>query len=190
MRVISGEFGGRPIRTASGLPGYRPATDKVRQAVFSMLEAREVDWPRVRAIDMFAGSGSLGLEALSRGAAEVWFVEKSPGAVRVIERNLRELGVSGERCKVLRRDVLALLKRGPGTPFDLAFVDPPYGRQLARPCLERALANSWLDKGALLVAEIESDCGFDPAGLEGATLLVNRTYGQTRICIWIAKDRK
>jgi 16S rRNA (guanine966-N2)-methyltransferase len=188
MRVISGEFGGRSIRTVSGPPGYRPATDKVRQAVFSMIEARGVSWPEVRVVDLFAGSGSLGLEALSRGARDVWFVEKNPGAVRVIERNLQEFGVSPNRWRVLKRDVFAFLKSEPRIPFDLAFVDPPYGKEMARPCLERVVGNHWLDKGALLVAEIEADCGFDPAGLQGASLLVNRTYGQTRICLWTAID--
>ncbi|MFP4391304.1 MAG: 16S rRNA (guanine(966)-N(2))-methyltransferase RsmD [Desulfohalobiaceae bacterium] len=189
MRIISGEFGGRRLKTASG-PGYRPATDKVRQAVFSILEARGLSWNELRAADLFAGSGSLGMECLSRGAAQVWFVEKNRKALSTIQSNLNQLGIPPSRYSLLGKDVLFWLRKASSREFDLIFIDPPYGHGLLSSVLEAVLQRGWLGPHALIMAEVESDLDPQQQVHDDAELLLSRTYGQTRICLWTAKDRK
>lgn len=183
MRVIAGEYGGRSIRTVEG-PGYRPATAKVRQAVFSMLEARGLVWEGCRVLDLFAGSGSLGIEALSRGAAEAWFLDKNPQAVAALRATLAELKVSPQRFRVLPGDLLKALAKPTTRPFDLVFIDPPYGLDLLPPALEKAARRGWLAEDALVLAEVEARCDF--AGRIPAQLIpqTDRLYGQTRILLW------
>ncbi|SNR60083.1 16S rRNA (guanine966-N2)-methyltransferase [Humidesulfovibrio mexicanus] len=183
MRIISGEYGGRSIRTVEG-PGYRPATAKVRQAVFSMLEARGVLWPGSRVLDLFAGSGSLALEALSRGADEAWFLDKNPRAVSAIKATLAELGVRPSRARVLAADLLKALAREAPAPFDIVFVDPPYGLDLLPPAMEKAVRGGWIAEGGLVLAEVEARCDF--ADRLPAELIpqADRLYGQTRILLW------
>lgn len=184
MRVIAGEFGGREIRTAEG-PGYRPATAKVRQAVFSMLEARGLAYDGLRVLDLFAGSGSLGIEALSRGAARVWFVEQDRRAAALINANLLAFGASEARFRVLTADVPAVLRRRPEAPFGLVCIDPPYGRDLLSPTLEAVLDKEWAAPGGFVLAEIEARAAFDPkAFATELALATDRTYGQTRIILW------
>lgn len=189
MRIISGEFASRRLKTISG-PGYRPATDKVRQAVFSMLEARGLCWEEVIAADLFAGSGSLGLECLSRGAAQVWFVEKNRKALGTIQSNLREFGASPNRYSLLAKDVLLWLRKSSPKKFDLIFIDPPYGHGLLLSVFKAVLEKGWIKAQGLILAEVES--GLDPQQQmhDKAELELNRTYGQTRICLWTAKDRR
>ncbi|MBU1248873.1 MAG: 16S rRNA (guanine(966)-N(2))-methyltransferase RsmD [Proteobacteria bacterium] len=184
MRIASGIYGGRSIKTCEG-PGYRPATGKVRQAVFSMLEARGLTWEGARVLDVFAGSGSLAIEALSRGADTAWFLEMAAKAARLIRENLNSLGVPPGRHKVLPKDALTVLRRPPDLPFDLVFVDPPYGKDLFLPALTALLEHSWLGQGAFVLAEVEAELKLDtkvlPPTLE---LLTDRMYGQTRILLW------
>ena len=183
MRIISGEYGGRSIRTVEG-PGYRPATNKVRQAVFSMLEARGLVWEDCRVLDLFAGSGSLAIEALSRGAAEAWFLDKNPQAVAAIKSTLAEFKIKPQRCRVLLGDLLKTLAKPAAAPFDLVFVDPPYGFDLLPPALEKAVRGGWIAEGGLVLAEVEAHCDF--AGRVPAQLIpqTDRLYGQTRILLW------
>ncbi|MFP4071423.1 MAG: 16S rRNA (guanine(966)-N(2))-methyltransferase RsmD [Desulfovibrionales bacterium] len=183
MRIIAGEFRGRNIHTVSG-PGYRPATSKVRQAIFSMLESRGVQWSGTRVLDLFAGSGSLGLEALSRGAEEVWFVEKSRRAVESLRRTLSDLKVRQNRFRVAAQDLFTLLRHPAHDPFHVVFIDPPYGKDLLLPALKLALAGSWIGSETLVLAETEADLVLDPQAVPKLELLVNRTYGQTRIYLW------
>jgi len=183
MRIIAGAYGGRSIRTVDG-PGYRPATAKVRQAVFSMLEARGVAWEGVRVLDLFAGSGSLGIEALSRGAALAWFVEKNPRAADCLRQSLRDLKVPEACYKVLQADLLKALARPPREPFDVVFIDPPYGLDLLPPALLKAVQGGWMAPEAFVLAEVEARADF--AGQIPAQLLpqADRLYGQTRIMLW------
>lgn len=183
MRIIAGEYGGRSIRTVEG-PGYRPATAKVRQAVFSMLEARGLIWKGARVLDLFAGSGSLAIEALSRGAAEAWFMDKNPRAVGAIKDSLADLKVSPQRCRVMSVDLLKALARPAQTPFDLVFVDPPYGLDLLPPAMEKAVRGGWIADGGFVLAEVEARCDF--AGRIPPQLIpqTDRLYGQTRILLW------
>jgi 16S rRNA (guanine966-N2)-methyltransferase len=182
MRIIAGQFGGRTIRTVSG-PGYRPATSKVRQAVFSMLESRGVVWEGARVLDLFAGSGSLGLEALSRGAAEAWFIEKNRRAAEVIRENVEGLGVQ-RRCRILAKDLFAVIDSKAPRSFDVVFIDPPYGQDLLEPAVRSVLVNGWLEVQGVLVAETEASLDVDMEGFPPLDLLVEKTYGQTRIHLW------
>ena len=184
MRLISGKYGGRVIKTASG-PGYRPATSKVRQAIFSMLESRGVDWEGLRVADMFAGSGSLAIEALSRGAEFALFVEKNGRAANLINTNLKDLGASPKEYKVFKTDLFKVLGKAPDKPYDLIFIDPPYGYDLLPKALDAALGNGWLSQDGFVLAEVEDKV--EPPESEHVDrldLLVNKLYGQTRILLW------
>ncbi|WP_147821594.1 16S rRNA (guanine(966)-N(2))-methyltransferase RsmD [Salidesulfovibrio onnuriiensis] len=184
MRVVGGEFRGRRLKTCEG-PGYRPATHKVREAVFSMLQARGVEWAGARVVDMFAGSGSLGIECLSRGADEAWFVEKGRKAADLIRSNLKDLGVPAGKYKVLAKDLFTVLSRSPEAPFDLGFIDPPYGKGLLVPALEKALESGWFAEGAFILAEVEAQIQAPAEGpLSELELVTDREYGQTRILLW------
>lgn len=183
MRIISGEYGGRSIRTVEG-PGYRPATAKVRQAVFSMLEARGVCWDGLRVLDLFAGSGSLALEALSRGAELAWLLESNPRAVAALKGTLADFKAPPARFRIIAADLLKTLARPAPAPFGLVFIDPPYGFDLLPPALEKALRGGWIAEGGLVLAEVEARWDFTgrlPAQLIPQT---DRLYGQTRILLW------
>ncbi|WP_419787765.1 16S rRNA (guanine(966)-N(2))-methyltransferase RsmD [Pseudodesulfovibrio sp.] len=184
MRVVGGELKGRTIKTCEG-PGYRPATMKVRESVFSMLQARGVDFDSARVIDLFAGSGSLGIECLSRGVPEAWFVEKANKAAALIRENLKTLSVDRKRFRVVPKDLFSVLNTPPQAPFDLLFIDPPYGKGLLAPALELALNKGWAAEGGLIVAEVETSVRPPEEGpLSELELLTDREYGQTRIIVW------
>ncbi|MBO5491523.1 MAG: 16S rRNA (guanine(966)-N(2))-methyltransferase RsmD [Desulfovibrio sp.] len=180
MRIIAGRLGGRILKTAEG-EGYRPAMGKTREALFSMLEARGVLWPDVRALDLFAGTGSLALEAVSRGAPHALLVEKAPQALRCLRENIEILGVQDE-TRLWGEDVLRALKTPPAEPYNLVFMDPPYRRNLAEPVLRLLEARSWLAPGAFVTAEIEKDAR--PAVPPRWEATAERLFGQTRVFIW------
>ena len=176
MRIIAGALGGRNLKTVEG-PGYRPATAKVREAIFSMLSSRGVVWSGLRVLDLFAGSGSLSFEALSRGAQEVCLVEREPKVVQCLNQNVEALDVS-DRCRVAESDVLRFLRGRAYQPYDVIFADPPYGENRLVPTLKAIM------KGGLL-AEIEGLLRFDAAVVhEELELEIDRNYGQTRIILW------
>jgi 16S rRNA (guanine966-N2)-methyltransferase len=184
MRIIAGRYGGRAIRSVSG-PGYRPATGKVRGAVFSMLEARGLDWTGARVADLFAGSGSLGLEALSRGAEFALFVESAKAAAAAIRDTLADLGVPRHAAAVKAADVFSVLKQPPPRPFAAIFVDPPYGKDMLLPALRQIMEQGWLAPGGFLLAEVEAGLDLDPDGVHpGLETATDRLYGQTRIVLW------
>ncbi len=184
MRIVGGKFRGRRLKTWEG-PGYRPATMKVRESIFSMLSARGVSFDEIRVVDMFAGSGSLAMECLSRGTTEAWFIEKSNKAATVIRQNLKELGVEKGQAKVVARDVFAVLEKKPDVPFDLIFIDPPYGKDLLVPALEKAICNGWIADNAFVLAEIETTIQAPQEGsIAEMELITDREYGQTRILLW------
>lgn len=170
MRVVAGEFKGRRLAAPRG-SRTRPTADRVREALFSMLG----DVGGARVLDLFAGSGALGIEALSRGAASAEFVERDPAAVAAIERNLEPLGVE---ATVTRADALRWLARAEG-PYDLVFCDPPYdwASRLAGPLAERLPALTADD--ARIVTESDKR---HPLELP-FPLLAERAYGDTRIAI-------
>ena len=170
MRVVAGECRGRRLAAPAGRR-TRPTADRVREALFSILGP--VDGLRV--LDLFAGSGALGIEALSRGAAAAAFLDSDPRAVAAIRRNLASIGVS---APVHRRDALAFL-RATGGRYDLVFLDPPYSsaRSMAGPLSERL--PQVVTESARIVSESHKRA---PLELE-LPLEDERTYGDTRIAI-------
>ncbi|MFW5730076.1 MAG: 16S rRNA (guanine(966)-N(2))-methyltransferase RsmD [Desulfonatronovibrionaceae bacterium] len=186
MRIIAGELKGRRLKTTWG-PGYRPATGRVREALFAMLEALGLNWPEVRVLDVFAGSGALGLEALSRGAGLSWFVEKKQQACSLIRQNISELGISPSRTRVIRQDALFWLKKEHEETFGLVFMDPPYGRNMLAPALQGLGESGLLQDFGLVCAEIEGRLEFDAGRQQGMQLIKDRNYGQTRIIVWEKK---
>lgn len=147
MRVITGSARGRRLET---LPGdtTRPTGEKVKESLFSAIQ---FDIEGRRVLDLFAGSGQLGIEALSRGASGCVFVDKNTEAVQVIKRNLQHTGLS-ERSQVLGTDALSYLSR-PGDRFDLVFLDPPYASELLIPVLEKV--EPLVNDGGILVCETD-----------------------------------
>jgi 16S rRNA (guanine966-N2)-methyltransferase len=170
VRVVAGEFRGRRLAAPRGAR-TRPTADRVREALFSMLG----DVSGARVLDLYAGSGALGIEALSRGAGSAVFVERDARAVSAIERNLASLGLEQ---RVVRQDAARFLARAQGT-FDLVFCDPPYdsASRLAGPLAERLPALTAAD--ARIVTESDKR---SPLELP-LPLLTERTYGDTRIAI-------
>lgn len=184
MRILSGEWRGRSLKTTTG-PGYRPAMGKVRQALFSMLEARDVYWPETRVLDVFAGSGSLGFEALSRGAAFVAFVESNPKAAALINENADKFGLDMGRYAVLGDEARSVLGKRCREPYSVVFIDPPYGRDLLTPALRAVMRNGWLAPGGIINAELEGRLAFAPEEAHpDLTCIMDRKYGQTRVVLW------
>jgi len=143
VRIIAGQWKGRRIKTTAG-EGYRPAMGRVREALFSMLAARGAVWEGMRVLDVFAGSGSLGWEALSRGARQACFLESDAGAVRLLHEQRALFGLNGQQARVLVGNALRVLAKPCTQPHDLVFFDPPYGRDLMLPALSLALARGWI----------------------------------------------
>ena len=184
MRIISGALKGRELKTSVG-PGYRPAMSKVRAAIFSMLEARGVVWPGARVLDIFAGSGSLGFEALSRGAPFVCFVEMDKKAARVIRENAEKFGLDAGRYAVHAKDARTFLSSRDMDPFDVIFIDPPYRENFLASSLTAVLRKNWLREGGVINAEVERGIKFDPeVDFPPLACIADREYGQTRVVLW------
>ena len=181
MRIVSGEFRGKALVAPPG-QATRPTSDRARQAIFNILE--HAGWSKgvrdARVIDLFAGSGALGFEALSRGAAFCLFVETDDAARGAIRENVEAMGLFG-RTRVHRRDAtqLGLRPGADGPAFDLAFLDPPYGKGLGEAALAKLAAGGWLAPGALAVIER----GVDEASLVAPDFreLDVRGYGAARV---------
>lgn len=188
MRIQGGAYRGRTIKTVES-PGYRPATAKVREAAFNMLFARGLVFDGLRVADLFAGSGSLGIEALSRGADFALFVEMNRKAAAMLRENLRSLGIEPACWRIEAKDLFAVLKGRPKEPFGLIFIDPPYGKDLLEPALSLVLDKDWAAPGAFILAEVEAMLDISGlASLSGLDLEADRTYGQTRILLWRTTD--
>lgn len=174
-RIIAGDLGGRRL----GVPkaGTRPTSDRVREAIFSRLDHADA-LRGAHVIDLYAGSGALGLESLSRGAAHAVFVEAATPAVRIVEANVKELGM-GTRATVVRERALPYLQRASAT-FTLAFLDPPY--DIADGDLLDALAAlaPRLGTGAPVVLEVSSRKR-SPEWPRGLQLVQSKSYGETTV---------
>jgi 16S rRNA (guanine966-N2)-methyltransferase len=181
VRIVSGEFRGKAL-AAPGGQTTRPTSDRARQAIFNILE--HAAWSKgvreLRVIDLFAGSGALGFEALSRGAAFCLFVETDEAARGAIRENVDAMGLFG-RTRVHRRDATQLGQRpgADGPAFDLAFLDPPYGKGLGETALERLAAGGWLAPGAVVVFERGAEEA--PLEAQGYAQLDLRDYGAARV---------
>ena len=179
MRVVAGRFRGRTL-TSPSHEGLRPTSDRVRESLFNILEhgVADFDLEGVRVIDLFAGTGALGIEAISRGAAYCLFVEENAEARGLIRQNVEALGLTGA-TRIFRRDATSLGPAGTMAPFALAFVDPPYGKGLGEKALTSLAAGGWLSPGALVVWEERAKVPLVwPPGFNGFDV---RTWGDTQI---------
>ena len=181
MRIVAGKLKGRSIVAPDG-QGTRPTSDRARQAVFNILEhgSWAPELHDIRVIDLFAGSGALGFEAMSRGAAHALFVEVDDAARGAIRENAEAFGVTGS-VRVHRRSAVELGERpaSTGPAFDLAFLDPPYGKGLGEQALAGLLAGDWLKPGAVVVFERGS--GEPEIETPGYERLDVRDYGAARV---------
>ena len=185
MRIISGKFGGRrlaSVGTGDAKSHLRPTTDRVREALFSALEGGRYGDPieDAKVLDLFAGTGALGLEALSRGAHHVTFVENGRKALSILSANIDTLGA--DKTSIVKTDVtrLPVAKNA----AQLVFLDPPYGKGLGERALLSAKSKGWIDKNALIVWE-EAAPMLAP---EGFTLRDHRRYGDTHVTLLRAEE--
>ncbi len=183
MRIIGGEFRGRRLASVGkgdAAAHLRPTTDRIRESLFNILTGGKIacDLEGAWVLDLFAGTGALGLEALSRGAEHVTFVDSGRPAQRLIAENVATLGVE-DRSTLLRCEVARLPEAQ--SPATVIFLDPPYGQGLIAPSLARTASQGWIDAGTLIVAEDS-----EPVTVEGLTVLDQRRMGET----WLTFLRK
>jgi len=180
MRIVGGQLRGRAL-AAPRSQAIRPTADRLRESLFNILVHAYGDpIAGARVLDLFAGTGALGLEALSRCAAFALFVDDGAEARALLRENIAALGLGGV-TRIFRRDATRLGPAHPIEPFTLAFLDPPYGRGLATQALASAHAGGWLTDGALVVVEEAAKTQFAaPAGFEE---LERRTYDDTELII-------
>jgi len=178
MRIVGGRLRGRNLATPSD-DAIRPTSDRVREAVFNWLmhgdPIARIDGGRV--IDLFAGTGALGVEALSRGATFCLFVEEAAEARGLIRRNIEVFGLTGV-TKLWRRDATDLGPAGNMMPYDVAFLDPPYGKGLGEKALAVLAEGGWLVPDALCV--LEERKGADLAIPDAYDVVDHRTWGDTQ----------
>lgn len=188
MRIVGGRFKGRAIAAPPGRD-TRPTGDRVRESLFNVLVHAE--WsPGLegrRVLDLFAGSGALGLEALSRGAAFALFVETDAAARGAIRDNIEALGLFGA-TRIHRRDAIDLGAKpaGLGAAFDLVFLDPPYGRGLGEAALPRLAPGGWIAPSAIAAFECSAE---EAPQIEGFEVLDERVYGAVKLVFMRADGR-
>ncbi len=178
MRIVAGRHRGRRLAAPEGL-AVRPTGDRTREALFNILESGRAGWPALqdaRVLDAFAGTGALGLEALSRGAALVAFMESLPAAQAALKRNIAALGEQ-DNVKLLRNDVLRPPRSDP--PADIVLMDPPYGQGLAAPAIEALAGAGWIGPKSLVIVELMAGEPLDPP--PGFSVLDTRKYGKARL---------
>jgi 16S rRNA (guanine966-N2)-methyltransferase len=180
MRIVGGEFRGRTLKSPSS-NAIRPTSDKLRESIFNILaHAYGNAVADTRVLDLFAGTGALGLEALSRGAKFVLFVDEGAEARGLIRANVEALSLTGV-TKIFRRDAAKMDEIGALAPFDFVFCDPPYGKGLAEKSLASLREGKWLVPGSLLVVEEAAKSAFKTP--EGFAELERRKYGDSEIII-------
>ncbi len=180
MRIVAGKHRGAALATpAAGSLAIRPTSDRLRESVFNILEhAYDGILQDARVMDVFAGTGALGFEAMSRGAKTCLFVEEAAEARGLIRRNQETLGLMGA-TRIFRRDATTMGSIGPAEPYTLAFLDPPYGKGLAEKALASLLSGGWLSVSALVVIEEAAKAEVTlPDGLERQD---ERQYGETQV---------
>ena len=183
-RLIGGSAGGRRLGTPRGA-ATRPTSDRVREALFSAIEAWCGSLSELRFLDLYAGSGAVGLEAWSRGAGVVTLVEQDRRTAALISTNARTLGFA--RAGVVAASVAATLRKAPSAPYDIVFLDPPYPLTEAELGADLALLadHEWLVPGALIVVE-RSSRSPEPTWPPGLTDARSRRYGETTL--WYAES--
>ena len=175
MRIIAGEWRGRRLQSPAGT-STRPTADRTRETLFSMLASRLGSFDGLRVADLYAGSGALGLEALSRGAAHATFVENDAAAVRAIKANAAILGAN-DRVEVRP---LSAAKLATAQPFDLIFADPPYAAGSGASVVEAVASAGWLGPGGWLAIETARGDPVDPGAW---TIDAERQVGRTRLTL-------
>ena len=170
VRIIAGDWRGRRLSVAN-VPGLRPSGDRSRETLFNWLQPFVVG---ADCADLFAGTGALGFEAASRGAASVSFIDTDPRAVRSLKENLSLL--ASDRGEVVQSDALAYLQGQP-KPFDIIFLDPPFRQSLLQPCLEQLCNNDWLTTDARLYVEVEQELS-EPELPTGWEMIRSKKAGQ------------
>ncbi len=181
MRIVSGKLKGRALATPSDLK-VRPTSDRVREALFNILAHGIDDFSLEGAavLDLFAGTGALGIEALSRDAERCIFVEHDPAARALIQENIANFGLGG-RATVFRRSALDLGSANQPCSIGLVFADPPYGQGLGEQAIAAAITDNWLRDGAIIVIEEQAAATINwPASCEP---IDQRTYGATQIAV-------
>ncbi|WP_300531617.1 16S rRNA (guanine(966)-N(2))-methyltransferase RsmD [Maricaulis sp.] len=180
MRIVGGQYKGRPLAAPKGR-STRPTSDRAREAMFNVLA--HADWApaieEARVIDLFAGSGGLGLEAMSRGAAFCLFVETEAAARGAIRDNIDALQLFGH-TRLHRRDATALGDKPAnlGAPFDIAFLDPPYGKGLGEEALARLIEGGWLSDNAIAVLEVGAE---ETPRTPGWSIAAEKHYGAAKV---------
>jgi 16S rRNA (guanine966-N2)-methyltransferase len=176
MRIVGGRFSGRSLATPSLGASIRPSSDRLREALFNILVHRHGDpVTGARVLDLFAGTGALGLEAMSRGASFVLFIDHGAAARALIRANVAALGLGGA-TRIFRRDATRLGPVHPLEPFTLVFLDPPYRADLAEPALASLSGGGWLAPNALIIVEEAAEPAF--ATPLGFTAIERRRYGE------------
>ena len=179
MRIVAGSLRGRALATPAD-ERIRPTPDRVREAVFNILAhgAAATDLHAARVLDLFAGTGALGIEAMSRGAAFVLFVEEAPDARALIRTNIEAFGLTGQ-TKIFRRDATDMGPAAQMGQYSVVFLDPPYGNGLGERALASVAAGGWLAPGATIVLEERRDAAIVlPTGFE---TLDERSWGDTKV---------
>jgi 16S rRNA (guanine966-N2)-methyltransferase len=185
MRIVGGRLKGRTLLTPSSR-AIRPTSERLRESIFDILEHRfpgQIEGARV--VDLFAGTGALGIEALSRGARFALFFDNGAEARALLRANVEALALGGV-TRIWRADATRLGSAPAGGRFGLAFLDPPYGQGLARPALAALIMGGWLAPNALCV--VEEAAKAEIAAPDGLTLVDDRTYGDTRIAFFERED--
>ena len=176
MRIVGGKYKGRVLTAPKG-DGTRPTTDRTRESLFNIL-SNTIDFNGLRVLDLFSGTGALGLEALSRGAASVVFVEKANAALAALKRNVDALAIT-EATQIVRGDATTLRSLETDKPFDLVFADPPYGKGLGERSAINLANGNYLKSEALFVLEESSDA--IPEKLQYYERIDMRKYGNSSI---------
>lgn len=181
MRIVAGKLRGRSLAVPEG-GTIRPTSDRVREALFNILSHGIEDFALdgVRVLDLFAGTGALGIEALSRGASFCLFIEEDATARGLVRRNVEALGLTGQ-ARIYRRDATRLGPALPRERFDLLLADPPYGKGLGELAIASAASGGWLQPGAVVVLEERADAAV--AWPDGLTPLDDRRWGDTAVHI-------
>jgi len=181
MRIVSGRLKGR-VLTAPASRAIRPTSERLREAIFDILVHRHAGAIEgARVVDLFAGSGALGIEALSRGAESALFVDNGSEARALLRGNVEALALGGV-TRIWRADATKLGKAPAGPPFTLAFLDPPYDKGFTGPALSGLSSGGWLAPGAVVVVEEAAKAAIDAPG--ALTLIDERIYGDTRVAFF------
>ena len=177
MRIISGSLRGRRLEPPPGMT-TRPTTDKVKESLFNIVQ---FELPDARVLDLFAGSGQLGLEAISRGAACCDFVERDRAAQNAVQKNIRACGLDEKTARLHRGDAFAFLSGCPEKSFDLILLDPPYGGEPLRKALEAIAGFDILTDNGIIICEKAPEDAVEPLPA-GLSLQKEYRYGQIMLC--------